>query len=303
MFGRGLGFSFLSFFLCFFFPLSLYLSLFLRGSFLLTCFALFVSRRRNTPAKQKKTKKVLSRASGQEKSTEAYFGLNLISDPRGRSTILSHATASREWKWVRKAVAPAFSQAAMKAGFEAAIRPSAEAAADALARVCGQNSGAPSPSSPPSSSEEGGGGGGVASVNVDDLAAATAMDVITAFGFGVRSNAVERLGAELAERERTKKESHGEGGGHVGGAKASLSGFPIPVPDPLIPGAEDTVEAMHAATEAAELYVFRFLLFFEKTKRIIDFFPGFFLPLIAPALTSLSSFKKKSKIGKKNIFF
>jgi len=167
---------------------------------------------------------VLSRASNQEKSTEAYFGLNLISDAKGRSTILSHETGSREWRWVRKAVAPAFSQAAMKSAFEGAIRSPAEAAAEALALVAAES----------------GDGTGTVSVNVDDLAAATAMDVITSFGFGVRTNAVERLGARLAESERAKKSS-------------PSSSPPIPVPEPLIPGAEHTVEAMHAATEAAEL--------------------------------------------------
>lgn len=183
---------------------------------------------------------VLSRASGQEKSTSAYFGLNLISDPRGRNTVLSHETASPEWKAVRKAVAPAFSQAAMKASFERAIRSSAEAAAEALGRVSEMSSASAD---------------GTVSVNVDELAAATAMDVITAFGFGVRSNAVERLGAKLAEEERAKKTEKSGGGG--GGGKGNTSSPPpIPVPAPSIPGAEDTVDAMHAATEAAELYVF-----------------------------------------------
>ena len=121
-----------------------------------------------TKQNKKQKQKVLSRASGQEKSTEAYFGLNLISDPRGRNTILSHATASREWKWVRKAVAPAFSQAAMKAGFEGAIRPSAEAAAEALARACDEKS-----KSSPSEKEGAAAAAASVSVNVDDLAAAS----------------------------------------------------------------------------------------------------------------------------------
>lgn len=237
---------------------------------------------------------MLSRASGQEKSTEAYFGLNLISDPKGRPTILSHATASREWKLVRKAVAPAFSQAAMKAGFESAIRPSAEAAADALARACDERR---SPKSSSSSKGGGGGGGdGAVSVNVDDLAAATAMDVITAFGFGVRSNAVERLGAELAEREMAKKreeekESSGGGGAESRSSLVSSGSPAIPVPAPLIPGAEHTVEAMHAATEAAELYVFWFLfvVLLSGGKKNVDFFP-----LVAPS-SHLTLFLEKNR--------
>lgn len=157
---------------------------------------------------------------------------------------------------VRKAVAPAFSQAAMKANF-AAIRLSAEAAAAAMGRICEISSSVD----------------GTASVNVDNLAAATAMDVITAFGFGVRSNAVERLGAKLAEEERAKTKEKG------GGEGKSFS--PIPVPAPSIPGAEDTVDAMHAATEAAELYVvwgcFRMRSYSAKKFRV--FFLFFFLAL------------------------
>lgn len=174
----------------------------------------------------------------------------------------------------------------MKAGFESAIRPSAEAAAEALARVARE-------SSPPLGA--GGVGGGVVSVNVDDLAAATAMDVITAFGLGVRSNAVERLGAQLAEKERAKREESkskngGEGGGTGGGAGSSP---PIPVPEPLIPGAEHTVEAMHAATEAAELCVLWIFVFWRSEKNVF-FWGGRGVFFALSPLFSLP-FKNKSK--------
>lgn len=113
----------------------------------------------------------------------------------------------------------------MKSKFDRSIRSAAEAAAEALDRICEAASASSTSST-------------VASLDIDELAASTAMDVITSFGFGVRTNAVERLGAKIVQQQRQN-----------GNEKTP------PIPAPLVPGAEDTVELLRHAAEAAELYV------------------------------------------------
>jgi cytochrome P450 len=116
----------------------------------------------------------LSRAAGLAKSVEVYGGINLLSDPRGRPTLLSRPTDDPAWRAVRKAVAPAFATAALRERW-----PRVLAAAREAAGVVGVAAAAGKP------------------LDVDALAAAESLQVIASVGFNI-----EDAGAIAAEKAR-----------------------------------------------------------------------------------------------------
>ena len=70
-----------------------------------------------------------------DKFTKHQHGIDLITSARGARSLLTLSSFSTEWRLIRKAVMPAFSQAAVRRRFERDILPSAEAGAEAVVQI------------------------------------------------------------------------------------------------------------------------------------------------------------------------
>ena len=198
-------------------------------------------------------------------------GFNLMSCARESHSVMTLSSFSAEWRLLRRALMPAFSNAALRQRFEPDIRPAGEAGVEAVvsawraaAAVAAAESAAAAadaassrPLSPPRRGGGGGRGGGAVAVSIDveALSAAMAIDVITAFNFGLRSNSVERWGATEAAKIISDAAAAAEAGANHSRHHRLVLPPPPAVPPHLIRGAEGTAEALHAAFDVAQNFI------------------------------------------------